>query len=156
MKRFLIIALSCLMLLSLCACSGSKDGVDDVNQELISKYSTGDKFYAHVYDGIEVKDYGTWFQMPLYDVVETGDRIQFYYAYDYEDEVELGKKHYSDYKNYLKDTFGVDDDMTKRAGIFSYMIANGKHVQVMDYVGNDLLLIVIQVPADFVKSEAVG
>lgn len=147
MKKLLTALLTMLMLFALAACGNSYED-ETINTELVKKYSTGEKYYHDVYDNVEIEDFGTKYQVPLYDVIISNDELQFFYAYDGSDQNATGEKNRTDYLDYLAETFGLDETATENRGIFSYKIAEDKFVSIMKYqMQNDAgMMLVVTIP----------
>lgn len=144
MKRLLILFLAAVALVSCCSCR--REPQKEKNENLITFYTTGEKYYRNVKNGVEVEDFGTKFGVELYDVTETDNSTMFYYAYDGEEQVKIGNEHKEDYTKYLEETFGEDEKQTDKQGMFAYPIAGKTYIYTIQYTSKTNYMLCIIVP----------
>ena len=146
MKRIIIVLMVLIMLIGVVSCSS--DDTDKINTALVKKYTTNEKYYKNVYNDVEVEDFGNKYAVPIYDVSENEQSIQFYYSFDGEEEFKMGRASYEAYLKYLEANFGLNESEKERSGVLSYDMADGKYIKVMPYyMKNDNgMVIVVSVP----------
>ena len=147
MKRIIAI----LLLAATALCFASCENKDEFHYDLIAEYDTkGGKHYYATHEGIEVEDYGTRYGRTLYDVEKVDGALHYFYAYDGEAENMKGETDMRNYMEYLDETFGYSETYTKKTGMFSYEMADGKFIQIMKYQMSDSrgMMLLVRVPSE--------